>query len=125
MVTWHCRSEVRIVMSGFHGRGRAMAYDLELPISLKKQGWKVKIANMERVEPPHVTIIRKTMRWRFGLREPAFLDKKPNPGEVPRELIDFITRTSTAEPANDIHARLCAEWNKMYPGNPVVGDEDD
>jgi len=32
-----------------------VAYQLPLPLKLKRHGWKVKIADKERLEEPHVT----------------------------------------------------------------------
>ena len=51
-----------------------MAFDFPLPKRLAKAGWKVKIRDKERLEEPHVTIIKGTNCWRFGLRSRAFLD---------------------------------------------------
>ena len=36
-----------------------MPFNLELPEALKQAGWKVKIHDSERLEPPHVTVYRK------------------------------------------------------------------
>lgn len=102
-----------------------MAFDLKLPKNLADQQWKVKIANLERVEPPHVTIIRKTTRWRFGLREKGFLDKKPDPSEVVEDLIQYILQSDPGNSDREIYGLLCREWDKMYPLNPVAGAEDD
>jgi hypothetical protein len=95
-----------------------MAFDLALTDSLKRQSWKVKIADKERVEPPHATIIHRTTRWRYGLRERAFLEDEPDPQGVPNELIKFIKQEET-------HKLLVAAWNRMYPNNPVAGGDDD
>lgn len=86
-----------------------MAYTLPLPELLAQQGWKVKIRDRERNEPPHVTILHRTRAWRYGLRELGFLDREPPPREVPDEVIGAI------------HARLeeCRRvWDEMYPENP-------
>jgi len=68
-----------------------MPYDLPLPKKFKKL-WKIKIQDKELLyEEPHVTIWRKEIRWRFGLRRRGFLDPQPDPGDVPaaiRALID-------------------------------------
>lgn len=45
-----------------------MAYALPLPDEWKKNGWRVKIRDDERVEPPHATILHKTRAWRLSLR---------------------------------------------------------
>lgn len=93
-----------------------MAYSLSLPAHLKAQGWKVKIRDRERSEPPHATIIRGTRAWRFGLREIDFLDVRPDPVDVPDELLGLIRAELAA---------LVREWDAMYPHNPVHSLEDD
>lgn len=90
-----------------------MAYELELPKKLKGQKWKAKIRDRERVEPPHVTILYKTHTWRIGLRDGAFLDNKPPPGDVPDELVSFVLEN---------RAELIAAWDEMYPENPVESE---
>lgn len=93
-----------------------MAFALRLSPPWPDQGWKIKIRDRERNEPPHVTFLRGTKCWRFGLREAQFLDKEPDPKEVPRELVDVV-RNAMAE--------LRAQWDSMYPHNPVQSREDD
>ena len=58
-----------------------MAYTLPLPTRFKQ--WKVKIHDLERVEPPHVHIIRRTESWRLDLRTGRYMDKEPDPADVP------------------------------------------
>lgn len=60
---------------GEHRGNLPMPYDLELPRPLKKRGWKAKIHDLERLEPPHVTIYRKLRKWRLSLRDGHFLDR--------------------------------------------------
>lgn len=95
-----------------------MPYDHPLPSSLKKQGWRVKIRDRERLEEPHVTIIRRTTCWRFGLRCRGFLDDAPDPAAIPSEVMDAIESGCN---------RLIAEWDRRYPENPVIdaGENDD
>ncbi len=93
-----------------------MAYSLSLPARLKLQGWKVKIRDRERIEPPHVTVIRGTRAWRFGLREVEFLDLRPDPADVPSDLVELIVGA---------RAELEREWDAMYPHNPVRPVEND
>ncbi len=93
-----------------------MAFALPLSPPLPKQGWKVKIRDRERLEPPHVTIIRGTQTWRFSLRSGEFLDDDPDPREVPENLLSEIYQ--------DLE-RLRFEWDQMYPENPVQAKEDD
>jgi hypothetical protein len=76
----------------------------------------VKIRDRERVEPPHVTVLRKTQAWRLDLRTGEYLDKEPDPAEVPkavRKVIDANWDT------------LRAAWDAMYPENPIEADEDE
>ncbi|HEX8359460.1 MAG TPA: hypothetical protein VF613_05110 [Longimicrobium sp.] len=82
---------------------------------IAQQGWKIKIRDRERNEPPHVTILHRTRVWRYGLRELEFLDREPPSREVPDEVI------------GEIHARLyeCRRvWGQMSPENPVGFQED-
>ena len=64
-----------------------MPVELALPGHLRRHKWKVKIREKERMEPPHVSIIRGTSTWRINLRTGEFMDKMPDPGEVPEELL--------------------------------------
>jgi hypothetical protein len=91
-----------------------MAYSLALPSALKAQGWKVKIRDKERTEPPHVSVLKKTSCWRYDLREGRFLDKKPPPSEVVKGIVECIE--------NNIET-LIAQWDGMYPDNPVSDNE--
>ena len=88
-----------------------MSFNLKLPEIWEKQGWKVKIHDRERLEPPHVTIKRKAMSWRWGLRSNRFLDREPDPKDVPEEVLEAF------RPFVDL---LCKTWDQMYPENPVV-----
>jgi hypothetical protein len=90
-------------------------HDCDLPKRLADQGWRVKVSDKERAEPPHATVIRRTKRWRFGLRTGKFLDRVPPAREVPEELIEWL-RAHTDE--------LEAAWDRMYPHNRVRGDEE-
>ncbi|HEY9720883.1 MAG TPA: hypothetical protein V6D47_02655 [Oscillatoriaceae cyanobacterium] len=92
-----------------------MAIDLALPKQLADAGWRVKISDKETVEPPHVTVIKRTNRWRWNLRDQAFMDRRPDPGEVPRELVAYLDENL---------ATLVKAWDGMYPWNPVKGEED-
>jgi hypothetical protein len=87
-----------------------MAFSLALPPPLPARGWKVKIRDNERNEPPHVSILHRSRTWRFGLRSGGFLDKSPDPNDVPSEVLAEISR------AMDL---LRARWDEMYPENPI------
>ena len=91
-----------------------MAYLFGVPGAFAQQGWKVKIRDRERNEPPHVTILFRTRAWRYGLRERAFLDREPPPREVPAEVIEAIRSQID---------QIAAVWDQMYPKNPVNGQE--
>jgi hypothetical protein len=91
-----------------------MAFSLSLPATLVAQGWKAKIRDRERNEPPHVTVLHKTRAWRVDLRTGRFLDKEPDPNEVPKELLDELARQS------DLLRRT---WDEMYAENPVESKE--
>lgn len=91
-----------------------MPVDLILPSPLPGEGWKVKICEKERLEPPHVTISRKTERWRVGLRDGSFLEP---PGGSWKEIDPRVKA--------EIESRwqwLVEEWDKKYPANPVRSD---
>jgi hypothetical protein len=93
-----------------------MAFSLPLPPPLPAHGWKVKIRDRERNEPPHVTILHRTRAWRVDLRSGGFLDKEPDPKEVPEEVLTEIAK----------HERLLrGKWDEMYPENPIESKEDD
>ncbi len=92
-----------------------MAFDLPLPRGPRSQGWRVKIRDKERLEPPHVTILRRTSSWRLDLRTGEFMDGSPDPADVPSGVLEVIEANWD---------RLCEEWDAMYPSNPVAGDPD-
>lgn len=94
-----------------------MAFNLPLTDALRKARWKVKIRDKETREPPHATIIRGTDAWRINLRTGEFMDDKPNPADVPSEIMDLITE-------EDAWQELCNEWDGMYPNNPVSGEDE-
>lgn len=78
--------------------------------ALEKRGWKLKIRDRERVEPPHITLILKTESWRFGLREKSFLDRKPDPDRIPGDLLAYLL---------EHYMDYVEGWNALYPHNPV------
>ena len=93
-----------------------MPYDLPLPRQLEKL-WKIRIWDRElRYEEPHVTIFRKSVHWRWGLRRGEFLDPRPDPRRVPGKILDLI---------HGNHGELCRQWNSLYPTNPVAREVDD
>jgi hypothetical protein len=87
-----------------------MAFSLNLPRPWDSQGWKVKVRDRERLEPPHVTILHKTRSWRWGLRDEQFLDKQPDPKDVPEGIL-FAVRQN-----RDLLRR---SWDRMYPENLI------
>jgi hypothetical protein len=94
-----------------------MAFSVELPGLPATEGWKVKIRDKERLEPPHVTIFRKRQQWRLGLRDGAFL--VPPGGSWQ----DIDERVREAIEAN--WQRLCDQWDRAYPSNRVSRAEED
>lgn len=87
-----------------------MPFILQASEPWKSRGWKVKIADRERLEPPHVTLYHRARRWRLGLRDGRFLDTDPDPAEVPRDLVTVVRE----------HFRVLGKaWDAMYPHNPV------
>jgi hypothetical protein len=92
-----------------------MPYSLPLTAALKNARWKVKIRDKETREPPHVTIIRGADAWRIDLRTGEFMDDSPDRSEVPNELLELVKNEANWQ-------KLCDEWDKMYPDNPVSGE---
>ncbi len=93
-----------------------MPFTFNLPEPWASRGWKVKIRDRERLEPPHVTILQRTRAWRFDLRSEKFLDEKPDPKEVPKEVVDEIRSNLTL---------LRREWDRMFPENRISSEEPD
>ena len=92
-----------------------MAYELKLSALWKAQGWKVKIRDKERAEPPHVTIMRGTRAWRINLRTRQFMDSEPDPNELPKAIVSEVMGQMQT---------LAAKWDEMYPHNPVFSEAD-
>lgn len=89
-----------------------MPFDFPLPVFLKKAGWKVKIRERETREPPHLTILRRTQAWRVDLRTGEFMDTRPDPNDVPAEIITLIK-------VPDTWTLICSARDQKYPKNPV------
>ncbi len=93
-----------------------MPFTLNLPEPWASRGWKVKIRDRERIEPPHVTILHRTRAWRFDLRFEKFLDKEPAPKEVPKRVVNEVRSNLTL---------LRQEWDRMFPENRVFSRDPD
>ena len=93
-----------------------MPFDLALPEKFRRARWRVKIREKETREPPHVTILRGTQAWRIDLRTAAFMDRRPDPAELPAELLAVVRSAAN-------WATLCREWDRKYPANPVLASE--
>ncbi len=93
----------------------------ELPLSsqLKNAKWKVKIREKERLEPPHVSIINGINTWRISLRSGDFLDKEPDPDQVPHELLKYIDSGKLSN-RQTVWEWLCEKWDEKYPKNKVA-----
>ena len=96
-----------------------MPYRLELPKRLRDQGWKVKIQDKERLEPPHVTVWHNDEVWRISLRTGEFLVP---PGGGWKE-IDAAVRAIVQD--EERWRELQDAWDAMYPHNPVSSREDE
>ncbi len=93
-----------------------MPFTLKLSEPWAGRGWRVKIRDRERLEPPHVTILHRTGAWRFDLRSEKFLDKEPDPTDVPKAVVDEVRSNLPL---------LRQEWNRMFPENAIFSQEAD
>ena len=89
-----------------------MPFELELPPPLRVL-WKVKIREDERLEPPHVTILRRRRAWRLDLRTGSFLDL----GDAWRQIDPGVR--AAIENGWEL---LREAWDRMYPTNPIGDD---
>jgi hypothetical protein len=94
-----------------------MPFELELPKKLKKPGWKVKIRDKERVEPPHVTVMHKADEWRLGLRDRQLLVP---PGGKIKEIDPGVMQI-----IDEHWEQLQEAWDEKYPENPISSAEDE
>jgi len=94
-----------------------MPYELELPRRLKARGWKVKIREKERLDPPHLTIQCKKRQWRVGLRDGAFLVP---PGGSWKDIEPEVTRIIQQQ-----WMQLQEQWDRKYPSNPIASEDDE
>jgi hypothetical protein len=94
---------------------KAMPYYLPVPKKLKAV-WKIKIWDNEVLEEPHVTVLRKSTKWRYGLRRRGFMDAQPDPGQVPKTIRDLI---------DENYEELCRQWDILFPTNCVVEEVED
>ena len=92
-------------------------FDSLLTAALRKDGWRVKIREKETREPPHVSILRGRQAWRIDLRTREFMDRKPDPSDVPAQLVKRIKDEKAWK-------QICDAWDRKYPKNPV-GDVED
>lgn len=89
-----------------------MPYILQLLQALRQAGWKVKIHDFERLEPPHITIYHKMRKWRVSLRDGGFLDRGDRWSQIEGEVRQEIVRNWDL---------LIREWDAIHPDNPVWG----
>ena len=90
-----------------------MPFDLDLPARCKSEGWKVKIREKERNEPPHVTILLRTRTWRIDLRNGTFLIP---PGGSWQDIDDDVRTTIQTQ-----WDSLQRAWDQKYRENPIGG----
>ena len=93
-----------------------MPFVLQLIQALIQAGWKVKIDDSERLEPPHVTIYRRGDSWRLGLRDGELLDR----GDHRRQIDEGVQQA-----IEDNWELLIAEWDEIHPNNPVRRGDDE
>ena len=94
-----------------------MPFDVPLPRKLKAEGWKVKIREKERVEPPHVTVMHKADEWRLGLRDRRLLVP---PGGWIKDIDPAVMQI-----IEEHWEQLIEAWDKKYPENPVSSAEEE
>lgn len=87
-----------------------MPYELNPGEPFKSQGWKIKIREKERAEPPHVHVLKGTKSWRWNLRTKEFMDTDPPEKEVPDEIVVKL---------NEEYDNLKQNWDNKYPHNKV------
>jgi hypothetical protein len=87
-----------------------MPYGLPLSKPLRQSGWKVKIHDLERLEPPHVTIYCRMRKWRLALQTGNFLDRGDRWTQIDDEVREAIEAAWVT---------LQAEWDRIHPDNPV------
>ncbi len=93
-----------------------MPHELTLLPRFKKSGWKIKIRDKERLEPPHLTVLRKADQWRICLRDCGLLDGSAwSWSELPRGIRRAIELACQ---------ELRGKWDEMYPENPVGGEDE-
>ena len=92
-----------------------MPYTLPLPRRLASK-WRVKIYDNERLEVPHVTIVRGRDSWRINLRTMEFMDEEPSPKEIHKDVRQAV---------KDNWQLLQREWNRIHPGNPIEVAEEE
>ena len=92
----------------------AVPFRLRLPSPWNVQRWKVKILDRERVEEPHVTIIRGTRLWRLSLRTGKAMDRRPSPKALPAGLLECIWLR---------RGELVQAWDRLHPENPFLSPE--
>jgi hypothetical protein len=93
-----------------------MPFDAPLTRKLKTEGWKVKIREKERVEPPHVTISHKADEWRLGLRDKQLLAP---PGGRIKDIDPAVMQIIEEHWDQRVEA-----WDAKYPENPVSSAND-
>ena len=93
-----------------------MPFDVPLPRKLRAEGWKVKIREKARVEPPHDTLLHNADEWRLGLRDRQLLVP---PGGRIRDIDPAVMRL-----VEEHWGQLIEAWDAKYPENPVSSAED-
>ncbi len=94
-----------------------MPFRLNLSRKLRDRGWKVKIQDKERLEPPHVTVWHGEDMWRICLRTGGFLVP---PGGSWKDMDAEVRKA--IEGGWEV---LRAAWDSKYPENPVSSAKDE
>jgi hypothetical protein len=58
--------------------------------------------------------MRRTMCWRWDLREATFMNPGPDPSAVPAEIVTIIEARLQ---------ELRDAWDAIYPENPISSEE--
>lgn len=90
---------------------------IRLPKKLRDQGWKIKIYDNERLEPPHLTLICREKVWRIGLRDKDFIVP---PGGRWKDIDPDVKKILDDK---DDWQTLCDAWDAKHPTNPVSSEE--
>ena len=94
-----------------------MPYLLTLLRPLTLAGWKVRIHDAEGPEEPHVTIYKKSRKWRLSLRTGKFLDPGAKWSQIDSDVRSVVRKKWRI---------LRKEWDKRHGHfNPIKSEDDE